>query len=201
MARESRLMPEKQKERYLKHNNSIQNEGYVAFLESFIKPVLSFVQSNCGVTSACGGYIQRILDYGSGPEPVLVELLNRYKKTGLLNEKCEIRGWDPFFAPDTLFFEGGADLVTCLEVAEHFESPQEDFEKLASCVRDGGFLAVGTMLLPSGGTDAFKGWWYRSDMTHTSFYSEEALRQVAAKTALVWVTSLNDRTFLFRKKA
>ena len=49
MARESRLMPEKQKERYLKHNNSIQNEGYVAFLESFIKPVLSFVQSNCGV--------------------------------------------------------------------------------------------------------------------------------------------------------
>ena len=196
MAPESRLAPEKQKERYLKHNNTIENEGYVSFLESFIKPVLSFVQIDCDDCIV----ITRILDYGSGPEPVLVRLLERYKKEGVLLRDCEVRGWDPFFAPDTPFFEDGADIVTCLEVAEHFETPLEDFAKLASCIRDGGFLAIGTMLVPSGGVEAFKGWWYRSDATHTSFYTEEALRQVAAKNGLVWVKALSDRTFLFRRQ-
>ena len=195
MAPKSRLSPEKQKERYLKHNNTLENEGYVSFLESFIKPVLSFVQVNC---DECGG-ITSILDYGSGPEPVLVELLKNYRNKGILSRDCEIRGWDPFFASDTPLFEGGADLVTCLEVAEHFESPDEDFSKLSSSVKDGGFLAVGTMLLPQGGEEAFKNWWYRSDATHVSFYSEEAMRRVAAKNGLVWVTALNDRTFLFRR--
>ena len=193
---ESRLSLEKQKERYLKHNNTISNKGYVDFLESFIKPVLSFISSSDGK----GGSIKQILDYGSGPEPVLVELLEKYKKDGILDETCEIRGWDPFFAPDVQFFEGGSDLVTCLEVAEHFETPQEDLEKLASCVKDGGFVAIGTMLLPSGGIDAFKKWWYRSDATHVSFYTEKAIREVAAKNGLVWVTNLNDRTFLFKKE-
>ena len=191
MSPESRLMPEKQKERYLKHNNTMTNKGYVEFLEKFIEPVLEYDDT---------WKTHRIMDYGSGPEPVLVWLLERYKKEGRLGADCEVRGWDPFFAPDVPFFEGGADLVTCLEVAEHFEDPVADFAKLSSCARTGGFVAVGTMLLPSGGLEAFKGWWYRSDATHVSFYTEEALRRVAAKTGLVWEARLNDRTFLFRKQ-
>ena len=193
---ESRLPPEKQKERYLKHNNTISNEGYVDFLESFINPVLSYIDSSD--VKSCS--LKSILDYGSGPEPVLTEILETYKHSGRLDETCEIRGWDPFFSPYVNVFEGGADLVTCLEVAEHFETPQEDFAKLSSCVKDGGFVAIGTMLLPSGGIDVFKKWWYRSDATHTSFYTEHALRQVAAKNNLTWITSLNDRTFLFKKQ-
>ena len=196
MAQKSRLSPEKQKERYLKHNNTLENKGYVEFLESFIKPVLTYMNSSGG---NCGK-ISKILDYGSGPEPVLVQLLERYTTKGELSCSCEVRGWDPFFAADVPFFEGGADLVTCLEVAEHFEEPKQDFGRLASCVRDGGFLAVGTMLVPSGGVEAFKNWWYRSDATHVSFYTEKALRTVAAKNGLVWVTNLNDRTFLFQKQ-
>ncbi len=187
----SYLEPEKQKERYLKHNNTIENEGYVRFLKSFIDPVLEYVAAR---------RILSVLDYGSGPEPVLVELLEAYKKEGRLNETCEVRGWDPFFAPETPFFEGGADLVTCLEVAEHFESPEKDFAKLSSCVKPGGYVAVGTMLLPEGGKEAFKNWWYRSDATHVSFFTEKAIRAVAAKNGLEWLSSLNDRTFLFRKQ-
>ena len=190
-----RQTPEKQKERYLKHNNTLENKGYVEFLESFIKPVITYVSSSCGKW----GKISKILDYGSGPEPVLVQLLERYKTNGELSCGCEVRGWDPFFAPDVPFFEGGADLVTCLEVAEHFETPAEDFERLASCVRAGGFLAVGTMLVPSGGVEAFKNWWYRSDATHVSFFTEKALRTVAAKNGLAWDALLTERCFLFRK--
>ncbi|MCR4714738.1 MAG: class I SAM-dependent methyltransferase [Treponemataceae bacterium] len=195
MMPESRLMHEKQKERYLKHNNTIENKGYVEFLESFIKPVLHYV-SNCknGLSA-----ITAILDYGSGPEPVLVELLESYRDKGVISRECEIRGWDPFFAPDTKLFENGAELVTCLEVVEHFESPDEDFSKLASCVKSGGILAVGTMLVPSGGEEAFKNWWYRSDATHVSFYTEDSLRSVAGRHGLSYLTRLSDRVFVFKK--
>ena len=95
MAQKSRLSPEKQKERYLKHNNNLENDGYVKFLESFIKPVLTYINS---AGSKCDK-ISKILDYGSGPEPVLVQLLERYKTNGKLSCDCEVRGWDPFFAP------------------------------------------------------------------------------------------------------
>ena len=190
---EFRLTPDDQKKRYLKHNNTIQNKGYVDFLKSFIEPVLKYA----------GNYyktgIRKILDYGSGPEPVLVELLEAYRKEGMLPKDCEVRGWDPFFASETQFFEGGADLVTCLEVAEHFESPDEDFSKLSSCVKSGGILAVGTMLAPPGGEDAFKNWWYRSDATHVSFYTEKALSAVARRHGLSFSERLSDRIFVFKK--
>jgi len=196
MMPESRVTPEKQKERYLKHNNTIENKGYVEFLESFITPVLHYV-SNCksGLSK-----ITSILDYGSGPEPVLVELLESYKKDGRLSSDCEIRGWDPFFSTDTMFFENGAELVTCLEVVEHFESPDDDFERLSLSVKKGCFLAVGTMLVPPGEVEAFKNWWYRSDCTHVSFYTEESLRSVASRHGLSFISRLTDRTFIFRKE-
>ena len=203
---EFRLTTDEQKKRYLKHNNTMQNEGYVNFLRSFIEPVLCFCKesyhsagSEKQSDDSMKNMIKRIFDYGSGPEPVLVELLETYRKQGVLSKDCEIRGWDPFFAAETKFFEGGADLVTCLEVAEHFESPDEDFAKLSSCVKPEGILAVGTMLAPPGGEEAFKNWWYRSDGTHVSFYTENSLRSVASRHGLSFAARLSDRIFVFKK--
>lgn len=195
-----------QRERYEQHNNSLNDEGYLAFLEKFIIPVLKEVQEH----NSCNKNIKTILDYGSGPAPALCSLLKRYAEKGeLLSTDCEIRGWDPFFAPETVFFNGGADLVTCLEVAEHFENPLADMKKLASAVKKGGFAAIGTMLLPAGcvsesdgtGTDAFRNWWYRSDSTHVAFYSLEGLIRCAESAGLEFVKAVTDRAFLFRKKA
>lgn len=192
MLPQSYLSLELQKERYLKHNNSLENDGYVQFLRSFIEPVLNSLPSK-------GKRLESILDYGSGPEPVLISILEAYRKEGRLDSACCIRGWDPFFSPDTAFFEDGADLVTCLEVAEHFEEPDKDFCKLASAIKKGGYLAVGTMLLPSGGRDAFKAWWYRSDATHVSFYTQKSLRIVTERYGLEWIATISDRAFLLRK--
>lgn len=181
---------EKQKLRYEKHNNSLRDEGYRNFLESFIKPILqelTYLEIN------------KILDYGSGPEPELCRLLMQYALEGtILEESCDIRGWDPFFAPDTDFFKEGADLVTCLEVAEHFENPREDMKKMADCCRPDGYVAVGTMLLP--GISEFKNWWYRSDFTHVAFYTLDGLRFCAEKAGLEFIKAVNERVFLFKRK-
>lgn len=213
---------EAQKKRYEMHNNSLEDEGYRTFLEGFIKPVLQEVLSaqkenkDCerkekpykGESSLWSG---KILDYGSGPEPALCGLMQRYAhKNEYLSEHCEIRGWDPFFAPDTPFYEDGADLITCLEVAEHFETPLEDMKKLASKCRPGGYVAVGTMLLPyekemseydeKKAWDTFKKWWYRSDSTHVAFYTMEGLKCCAEKSGLTFMKAVTDRAFLFRKE-
>lgn len=194
---------EGQRTRYEKHHNSLEDDGYRSFLEQFIIPVLNAVPEAP----------RKILDYGSGPEPALCELLRAFASDArILSPDCEIRGWDPFFSPETAFFEEGADLVTCLEVAEHFETPLEDMKKLASACRPNGYVAIGTMLLPgtelldekahgSSDRDAFKNWWYRSDSTHVAFYSREGLIRCAAQAGLSFEKAVSDRAFLFRRKA
>ncbi len=176
-----------QKERYLMHHNSIEDEGYKSFLLSFINPVLDFF------TETKGKDPERIIDYGSGPSPELCRLL----KT--LLPGCPAEGWDPFFAPDDSVFENPAELVTCLEVAEHFEKPLEDMKKLSSVCASGGIVAVGTMLNPGPDVEAFRKWWYRSDSTHVSFYSLDALKKCAGKVGLTYIKSLTDRAFVFQK--
>lgn len=198
--KESFETKDSQKRRYEQHHNSLSDDGYRAFLENFIQPVLKEINHI---------HCEKIIDYGSGPEPALCELLRIYANEGtVLPALCEIRGWDPFFAPDTPFFETGADLATCLEVAEHFEKPLEDMKKLACAVHSGGYVAIGTMLIPEGcfsecdgvAPDAFKKWWYRSDSTHVAFYTLEGLIRCAENAGLEFIKAVTDRAFLFRKR-
>ena len=59
------LDAESQKESYLKHQNTADDDGYI---ESLRKPL--------GLLQQYGRGVRRVLDYGSGPAPVLVELWN-----------------------------------------------------------------------------------------------------------------------------
>lgn len=221
------VLQELQKERYLKHENTLTNKGYLSFLRSFIEPVFSYFESEFMEKKKL---FTRIFDYGSGPEPCLVRYLstcamqmslinqknstdrylsqiNEHEKSlqnecdTLLYYKClsadaDIRGWDPFFAPDIPFFNGGAELVLCLEVAEHFENPQEDFKRLASACAKGCYIAVGTMMLTE--KVQFEKWWYKDDCTHTAFYTADSLAAIGAQNGLQ-VLMQTDRLCLFKK--
>jgi pseudouridine kinase len=129
------LPQDAERDRYTLHENTLENMGYRRYLESFLDAVLAFP----AIVRAGVDVSWKLFDYGSGPEPALVSLMRA--------RGFEARGWDPYFAPETERFSGGADLVTCLEVAEHFKEPIRDFALLAECARPGGFIAVGTHLL------------------------------------------------------
>lgn len=192
------LAPENERQRYLLHENTLENNSYREYLGHFIDAIMNFP-----AISKVNSKNWKIFDYGSGPEPSLVKLLRE--------KGFDARGWDPYFASDTEAFPEGADLVTCLEVVEHFANPREDFALAAAYLRFGGFFAIGTHLLDDGFlndtpdcgsalSERFISWWYRQDPTHISFYSRKALCLVAKEAGLSWIGTAAPHVYLFRKE-
>lgn len=144
------LNDEQEKSRYDLHENSIENQSYVAMFEGFIAEAVTPFKTS----------VKKILDYGSGPGPVLVELL---KQKGY-----EVKNYDPIYARNE--FEGEKfDLITSTEVFEHFYNPQKEIEKIISLMKSGAYLSIMTRFLVD--KDKFQSWFYKDDPTHVCFYS------------------------------
>ncbi len=154
----SHLSPEEEAARYMFHQNTLLNEGYVGmFLEK-----ISLIHQYChGVNS--------VLDYGCGPEPVLAELLRRD------GYKCDI--YDPYFFPE--FPECTYDLVISTEVFEHFRNVKSEIYNINSLLNPGGYVAVMTSLHDS--VENFEMWWYITDPTHICFFGLKTFELISKK--------------------
>lgn len=145
-----------EKARYLLHRNDMSNPGYVAFLRSFImKAVAPFKAPGC-----------LVLDFGSGPAPVLAAMLEE------AGYRCDL--YDPVFAKTRAWRKRRYDAILLHEVAEHMRSPGTSLAFLATRVDEGGIIAIRTRFLPESMED-FGSWWYRMDPTHVSFYTVRCL--------------------------
>lgn len=156
------LSPQAERERYRKHNNDLNNPGYTQMFRDFLDLVEPHSQG------------MRALDFGSGPSPVLAEILGQ-------------RGWnteiyDPYFAPDFSFAGKEFDLITCTEVVEHIADPWPVWQLLTKCLAARGILAVMTRL--HSGPDQFRDWWYIRDTTHVCFYSRVTMEWLAVALGL-----------------
>lgn len=159
--------PASERARYLRHENSPEDAGYVAFLNRLAAPLLSRLPRR-----PCDG-----LDYGSGPapDPVLPRLLR--------GAGHRVALYDPFFRPDAGVFSESFDFIVACETAEHFHRPAFEFARLAGMLRAGGLLAVMTASPPDTPA-AFSGWHYRSDPTHVVFYARRTFETLAARLGL-----------------
>lgn len=149
--------------RYLEHNNSLDNPGYVAMFDKKLDLL----------PTACPG-VKTVLDYGCGYEPVLKALL---KRRGYLADVYD----ENFFSDPPP--RPSYDLVISTETFEHFKSPAREMENILALIRPGGFLAVMTRFYPTSG-DApdradFERWYYKRDPTHIVFYSEKTFSWMA----------------------
>lgn len=156
------------------------DSGYVAYLTRIIDRAIE----------VAGLSVKRVVDWGSGPNPVCADLLRSHG--------FDVSIWDPFFAQDSQPPAGSFDLALCIEVAEHFFDPVSDFGSFASLLKPGGFAAVHTQLAPPDDAD-FLRWWYIEDTTHVSFYSEASLRHLA-RSASLFTLSVEDECFAFFRK-
>lgn len=148
---------EKEKARYLTHNNCPVDPGYRAFVAPIVDEVKKlFLPSHQG------------LDFGAGPVPVIAKLLQ--------NQGYQLEAYDPFFHDRPELLEKKYDYITACEVIEHFRQPAEEFKRLRAMLNPGGALLCMTLLYED--KIDFANWHYKNDQTHRFFYSRQALEWI-----------------------
>ncbi len=172
------LSPAAQRDRYLLHQNRIDDDGYVRMLQ---RPI--------DVLRAQATGVRRVLDYGSGPSPLLVELLRR--------QGYDAEGYDPLFSPRT-DEPASFDAVISVETVEHFADPRAELRRMIEIVRPSGWLLVMTQL--HGGAETFADWWYVRDATHVAFYSARTFDWLCRRWALELAYSDAARLVLMRRQ-
>ena len=160
MARESRLGPALEKQRYELHNNDINDAKY----QNFVTPITAAILRN-NTTQHSG------LDFGAGTGPVISKVLkdNHYK----------IEMYDPFFHNKTSLLNKKYDYIACCEVMEHFYNPEKEFEMLHNLLLPKGVLYCMTELYKD--TIDFSTWHYKNDPTHVFLYRKETLDWIKSK--------------------
>jgi SAM-dependent methyltransferase len=175
--REFLLSPEKEKDRYLDHQNSTANEQYMSYLASLTEPLLKFIPPGA-----------KGLDFGCGPVMALSEILSQ--------KGIECMSYDPFFFP--ILPEATFDFIFAVETVEHFHEPFKEFKKLINLLSGNGLLFIITSVWNLN-TD-FKTWYYSRDNTHVSFYNEQTFLWLAGKMNLKMKFSDNLKTVVFQKQ-
>ncbi len=184
------LTPEQEYQRYLLHQNSLSDAGYVAFLTVAVELLKTHLKRADGGSPT-------LLDYGSGPNPVLVQLLNRSGFTAV--------GYDPFFGDRvtpgvevtaSLRGLGPFDAVVSTEAVEHFRDPRREWAQMVSLIRPGGLLVVVTSLVLPG--REVSSWHYATDPTHVVFYSESTFRYISEQWGLTRVATNGRNAVVLR---
>jgi len=166
--------------RYLEHNNDPSQEGYVNFLTHFIdEAVTPFISSG------------HILDFGSGPTPVLQLLLT--------NLGYDVDTYDPFFSPDKPDQEKRYDMITSTEVMEHIHQPKDALIWMDKHVEKDGFIALMTLFYPQE-IQSFFQWFYIRDLSHVVFFQEKTFKVIG--DMMGWNIVFNDhkRIIVFQKR-
>ncbi len=175
-----RISSEEEKEIYDRHENSYEDERYIAYFERFLNASLLPYISN----DACG------LDYGSGPSPVLSTLLNkRY------NHQMDI--YDLYYHDIALDGNKRYDFITCTEVIEHIENPIETLSYFKSILKEDGILSMMTQFHRKD-DDFFMNWHYMRDMSHISFFTEKTMQHIAEEVGLELIQCDGKRYMTFR---
>ena len=156
----SRLAQDDEHAHYLHHENEVDDPRYRAFLARLADPLQQVLAAG-----------SRGLDYGCGPGPALAAML---REAG-----HERSIYDPYFANDTGPLSATYDFITCTEVAEHFDDPATEFQRLDSMLEPNGVLGLMTCFQTT--DERFAAWHYRKDPTHVVFYREETFRWIALK--------------------
>jgi cyclopropane fatty-acyl-phospholipid synthase-like methyltransferase len=149
-----------EKAEYDLHQNSPDDQGYRQFLSRIFEPVHGRL--------APGSHG---LDFGSGPGPTLSVMFEE------VGHRMAI--YDPFYSADTSPLSARYDFVTASEVVEHFRDPAVDLNRIWSCVKPDGLLAIMTKLALD--REAFARWHYKNDRTHICFFSRETFEWLATE--------------------
>ncbi|WP_263832335.1 class I SAM-dependent methyltransferase [Sulfurospirillum oryzae] len=174
------LSLEKENTLYNNHQNSLENQGYVQMFEDFLD--YFWEDLTCK---------EKSLDFGSGPTPVLSQLLTR--------RGVKVDCYDKFYQPIKCYEHQTYDLITSTEVFEHLDDPKETLRLLAKHLNPNGVIALMT-LFHSNDEAHFLTWWYRRDPTHIIFYTPKTIEVLAQQCGLEVVRTDGKRIAVLKKR-
>jgi len=174
------LTLEKEHSLYNNHQNSLENQGYVQMFEDFLDYFWSDLASK-----------DTSLDFGSGPTPVLSQLLH---KRGV-----HVDCYDKFYQPIQCYENQTYDFITSTEVFEHLENPVAVLTLLAHHLQADGTIALMT-LFHQNDQAHFLTWWYRRDPTHITFYTPKTLEVLAHQCGLEVIKTDGKRIAILKKR-
>lgn len=185
---ETQLTASEESERYQFHENDINDSGYQNYLSEVLSPLKEYFLEN-------GREPLYHLDFGSGKSTTTEQILKKWKLTSETSYS-----YDLYFSPEKRPASMAVfDLVTAIEVVEHFRDPKASWKELLGFLRKGSYLFVGTQVFQKDlGEKAFSDWWYKNDPTHVSIYSCESLKHIAAEFGLELLKTDEKKYFLWR---
>ncbi len=149
-----------EKNRYLEHNNDVNDPGYQRFVKPLVAAVIDdFDEKDSG------------LDFGAGTGPVAAKLLH--------DRNYQIELYDPLFHNNPKLLKRKYDYIICCEVIEHFHYPAKEFELLKKLLLPGGRLYCMTDLHDK--SVDFQNWYYKNDRTHVFIYHHKTLEWIKEK--------------------
>lgn len=166
-------------ERYLLHNNDVNDENYRKFCAPLFEAIVERVPSKSSG-----------LDFGAGAGPIITKQL---RELGF-----DVSLYDPFFHPDESPLSKHYDFVFASEVVEHFFAPAKEFERLSELLKPGGWLAIMTAFYKP--EINFDSWYYRRDPTHSAFYSHQTLTWIQKNFNFSEVEFRLEKIALFKKR-
>ncbi|MFD3001498.1 class I SAM-dependent methyltransferase [Pontibacter toksunensis] len=175
-----RWLPSKEEEvkHYLNHENGIQHQGYIDFLNKAVHPALPYLRPG-----------MQGLDYGCGSAPAISLLLKK--------EGYTLDNYDPFFFPE-LDAQKKYDFIFSTESFEHFFNPKQDLQRLSMLLNKEGLLVIMTEQWKK--EETFAHWYYVRDPTHVSFYHQHTFRKICSQFNFVILFTDNNRVTILRKK-
>ena len=171
-----RLSVRQERAHYETHENSIDQPGYVRFLNRVLEPMLPHLEVG-----------MRGLDYGCGPGPALSELVRRQ---GIA---CD--DYDPLFADNQL--RPPYDFLFSTECFEHFHHPAAEIGRIHSLLKPDGLLGIMTERWTT--LTAFSTWYYTRDPTHVSFYHAKTFAFLCGRFGFTPVWSDEKRVTILRR--
>lgn len=154
------LSPIHELDRYLEHNNDVEDADYRKFLSQMTKEVVPRIGNN-----------KIGLDYGAGPGPALAMMLEDLGH--------EMHLYDKYFHPHQIVLEKKYDFIVCTETVEHFSNPLHDFDTIYSLILQGGLFGIMTSILYD--DINFADWYYRLDPTHVAFYRPKTMHWISQR--------------------
>ena len=152
------LTAEQEKAEYDKHQNALDDKGYLNFLSRTYQPLLQRLPANSSG-----------LDFGCGPAPALAEQLRQHGHSMAL--------YDHYYFPDDDVLSKKYDFITCTEVIEHLGKPDLVLSQLKQLLKPEGLIAIMTKRVID--QARFQNWHYKNDPTHICFYSEQTFDWIA----------------------